>query len=194
MDKIELAIKLKGLEEPAHLKVKMEQYTTDVYTAVEFLSFVESAIGFDKKTVADFGSGKGILGIGAAMLGAASVEMYDLDGSMVRLANRNVKATRVSGCRAYKKDLFDVSKTYDIVISNPPFGFQSTFNIRAFIKKLKEAGRSFFFIYKLNQEIYEIARENSILVEYLGGMSLPRTAFFHKKENVVLPTCVVYKV
>jgi predicted RNA methylase len=194
MDKISLSAKLRELEEPANIKTKLEQYPTDISTAVEFISFVDSTLGFKDKNIADFGCGKGTLGIGAALLGAASVDMYDIDGSMVLLSKRNCKKMGLSNCKIYKKDVFDVDKVYDIIISNPPFGFQSTFDIEAFISKLKKVGKSFFFIYKLNQRICDIAGENSLLTEYLGSMALPKCTFFHRREKITIPVCVVYKV
>lgn len=194
MDKIGLSIKLKGLELPKSPKTHLEQYSTDISTAADFLFFIDSLGSINSKTIADFGCGDGILGIGASLMGAKKVDMYDIDSSMVELANSNSRKFGLPNCAAYKKDLFDVTERYDTIISNPPFGFQSTFHINAFISKLKDTGAAFFFIYKLNREIQNIANENGLAIHELGELWIPNIAFFHKKEKVRLPACIIYKI
>ncbi|MCL5101383.1 MAG: methyltransferase, partial [Candidatus Parvarchaeota archaeon] len=187
MDRIELSIKLKELGAINEPKIHLEQYSTDISTAVNFLLVVDSFGCLKGKKIADFGCGNGILGIGAALLGAGTVDMYDIDKRMVELANSNVEKINIANCKAYRKDFFDVTDRYDTIISNPPFGFQSTFRIRAFITKLKDSATPFFFIYKLNREIQNIARENELSVYELGELWIPNIASFHRKDKVRLP-------
>ena len=193
MDKLLLSKSLSELREPSDKNVRLEQYSTDIATAVDFLLFVDSYGKLNGKHVTDFGCGNGILGIGAAILGAAAVDMYDIDEKMVELAEKNVIGSNATNCRVYKKDFFDVDAHYDTAISNPPFGFQSTFNIEAFISKLKEVADSFFFIYKSNKRIQKIVQMEDLKIEDFGKIVLPKSATFHKKERVGLPICIVYK-
>lgn len=193
MDKIRLSKALGSLENTAKPKIKLEQYPTDISASVDFLFFVDSFGGLKDKNLADFGCGNGILGIGAALLGAKNVTLFDIDEDMVSLTEKNLQKLGLDNCKAVKRDFFDVKEKYETVISNPPFGFQSTFRIEAFISKLNEAGDTFYFIYKSNKEIRKIAGENSLSVSELGHLNLPKLARFHRKERLGLPICVVYK-
>jgi putative methylase len=193
MDKILLSKSLSGLEEPISKKIYLEQYSTNIKTAVNFLFFVDTYKRIKGKRVTDFGCGNGILGIGAALLGAAAVDMYDLDQKMVELAKKNVSELNITDCNAYEKDFFDVDVHYDIAISNPPFGFQSTFNIEAFISKLKKTADSFFFIYKANKKIQKIVQAEGLTIKDFENIALPKSAIFHKKDSVNVPICIVYK-
>ncbi len=193
MDKISLATKLKELVDTPRKIIKLEQYATDISTATDFLLFVDSCGGINGKRIADFGCGNGILGIGASILGAKSVDMYDIDERMIEACKENIKKLGLSQVTAYKKDFFDAEENYDTVISNPPFGFQSTFDIEAFIEKLKDSSESFFFLYKDNQKIRQIADKNALSVQQLGDIVLAKTAKFHKKEKLKLPICIIYR-
>lgn len=193
MDKITLATKLKELDDVPKKIIRLEQYSTDVSTAVDFLLFADSCGGIMEKAIADFGCGNGILGVGASILGARSVDMYDLDERMISVSLENIKKLRLDNVVPYKKDFFDVNGHYDTIISNPPFGFQSTFRIEAFIEKLKDVSDSFFFLYKDNQKIRLLAGKNALSVRELGDIALPKSAKFHTREKLELPVCVVYR-
>ncbi len=193
MDKIRLATKLKELEDAPNKKIRLEQYTTDISTAVDFLLLVDSLDRIRDKKIADFGCGNGILGIGAAILCAKSVDMYDIDEMMVQICQENIKKLGLNRVNVCKKDLFDSTKHYETIISNPPFGFQSTFDIEAFIEKINDSSDSFFFLYKDNKKIRQIADKNSLSVQRLGDIALAKTARFHRKEKLMLPICVVYR-
>ena len=193
MNRIELSAKLSALEVPKRFSIRMEQYPTDVRTAIELLSFADSLGRISGRDIADFGCGNGILGIGAALLGARSVDMYDIDGSMTAVCETNIKRTGVSGCSAYLEDFFDVDKKYDTVIANPPFGIQSSFNIRALIIKLEKVADTFFFIYKSNSQSKSIADECGLSVREIGDIPIPNLSKFHRKRKVDIPVCVIYK-
>ncbi len=193
MDKIVLAKKLKDLVVPDRLSVGKEQYVTDVSTAVDFLAFVDYVGKIKDRRIADVGCGNGILGIGAALSGAAMVDMYDYDTKMVECCAKNIVISGARNCRSVLKDLFDIGDKYEVVIANPPFGFQSSFNIKAFILKLDGMADSFFFIYKDNMETHKMAVDNDLKLQGLGNMRLKKSAFFHKKEHVELPICVLYR-
>ncbi len=193
MDKIGLSAKLAELYSAETVNISKEQYATDVSTAVEFLTFVDDRTRINGRTIADLGCGNGILGIGAALLGAKNVHMYENDHKMVEMARKNTELFGLDNCTVVEGSFFDATENYDIVISNPPFGFQSTFNIEAFVIKSCRMGRSVFFIYKDNKGIRKLAESNGMAVESFGKIVLKRTARFHKKDKYYLPISVVYK-
>ena len=192
MNRIEMSDRLNALDMPVHYAIRMEQYPTDVRTAVELLFFADSLGRINGKDVADFGCGNGILGIGAALLGAKSVDFYDIDGSMVSLAQKNFTKLNLTGCKAYLEDFFDVEKRYDTVIANPPFGIQSHFNIKAFITKVEGISDSFFLVFKSNSQSKELAQKMGVKIKELGAIPIPKTTKFHKKKWVDIPVCLIY--
>ncbi len=194
MDKVTLSAALGMLRRTEKADIRKEQYSTDVSTATDFLLLVDSKSGFDGRNVADLGGGNGILGIGAALLGARNVDVYENDKKMAEIARSNLASLSVDKCTVLEKDFFDSEAVYDIVISNPPFGFQSTFNIEAFIVKAGRMAKNVFFIYKDNKNIRGIASTHGMHVESFGKIRMERTATFHKEEVHLLPICVVYRM
>ncbi len=192
MKKIEIYKNLSKLEKINNNIAKLEQYSTNVELAYELNSFIDSEITIKDKRVTDIGCGNGILGITAKLFGAKLVDMYDIDEKAIDIARNNILKEGISNVNAIKLDLFDIKDTYDIAISNPPFGFQSNFNIEAFIKKLKNLADNVFFIYKDNKNIAKIAEKNNLQLRYLGNIKLEKTMNFHKKNNYILPTVVIY--
>lgn len=72
------------------------------------------------KRVADVGTGSGILGISAALLGAASVYMCDIDETAVKCANENIQKNGVDKIAvAEVADLLDKrGEIFDIILAN----------------------------------------------------------------------------
>jgi 16S rRNA (guanine1207-N2)-methyltransferase len=74
------------------------------------------------RRVLDVGCGAGVLGLTAATLGAASVQLIDAHPLAVLCAQHNIAANGLHHCRANASDLYsDVTDTFDLIVSNPPF-------------------------------------------------------------------------
>ena len=76
--------------------------------------------------ILDAGCGNGILGIGAALLGAKKVIFLDVDPGMILVAKKNAKKMSLSG----EFVIADISEYNpetppDTVLMNPPFGRKS---------------------------------------------------------------------
>ncbi len=75
------------------------------------------------KRVLDLGCGSGVIGIAAALAGAASVTMTDVDLLAVATARENIARAGVSNVTAVASDLYGAihGQRFDIILCNPPF-------------------------------------------------------------------------
>jgi 16S rRNA (guanine1207-N2)-methyltransferase len=73
--------------------------------------------------VLDFGCGCGILGLTAARLGAAQVDMVDVNLLAVAAAQENVRINDIANARVFASNLLEAvqDQRYDRIITNPPF-------------------------------------------------------------------------
>lgn len=75
------------------------------------------------KRVLDLGCGAGVIGIAAALAGAASVTMADIDLLAVATARENISRTGVTDVSAVASDLYAAihGQRFDVILCNPPF-------------------------------------------------------------------------
>lgn len=132
MKKRSLEIALEKLSRPADPKPELEQYTTPADIAADVLWTALSFGDIQGKAVADLGCGGGILGIGAALLGAKSVACYDSDPGMVQLVHSNAESARVK-VDAICSEIRSITGRFDTVVQNPPFGAQNPGADRPFL-------------------------------------------------------------
>ncbi len=120
--------KLEGFQNP---KPWLEQYMTDSETA-SFMLWNAYMLGdVEGKTILDLGSGTGVLGIGALLLGADKVVFIDIDEEAINVLKQNLKAISIPP-EKYEVIKADVTKedflinhlNIDVVVQNPPFGIQ----------------------------------------------------------------------
>ena len=124
-----LSMSLSRLDVSEQLEVSLEQYVTPGELASRWLfdiqSFGDLPIGC---RVADLGAGNGILGIGAAMMGAGFVKLVEADQKLCKLANANAESMLLTGkyevCNQVVGEHNLQSEGYDLIISNPPWGRQ----------------------------------------------------------------------
>jgi 16S rRNA (guanine1207-N2)-methyltransferase len=104
--------------------------------------------------VLDVGCGYGIIGLAAARMGAAHVDMVDVSLLAVAAASENIARNGIANARAFLSDGVpeDTAERYDVVATNPPFhvGKSTQYDIgRAFIERARPAlkpGGQFFLI------------------------------------------------
>ena len=118
-----------GIPDPDPAK---EQYMTPAPLAARLLFDAYLAGDIEGCSVCDLGSGTGILGIGAALLGAERVVGIDEDIRLTLLAEENMKRLSVD-CTFITGDLSLIIEPFDTVIMNPPFGAQTVHADRPFI-------------------------------------------------------------
>lgn len=127
-----LAIELsKLIPHPQH-NVNLEQYATEGDLAAFFVLAVDQLEDISGKTIVDIGSGNGILGIGCAILGAEKTILIEADDDVSKVAVQNIATItqkyptdiKAINCHIGKDEHPNVDHC-DIVIMNPPWGFQT---------------------------------------------------------------------
>jgi 16S rRNA (guanine1207-N2)-methyltransferase len=73
--------------------------------------------------VLDIGCGYGAIGLVAARLGAAQVDMLDADLLAVAASRENIALNQAANARVLPSDVLDAvaGERYDLIVSNPPF-------------------------------------------------------------------------
>lgn len=138
-----LAMTLSGL--PAHplASVELEQYSTPGDVAARWLFEILRAGDLGAATrVVDLGAGNGVLGIGAALLGAARVVLVEADEEACATARDAVAGIEVEDvvevrCTSVDDDWADEwpsDMDVDLVIMNPPWGVQTPRADRPFLE------------------------------------------------------------
>ncbi len=127
-----LAIELSKLQQHPQHSVELEQYSTEGDLASFFVLAIDQLDLLEGKTVVDIGAGNGVLGLGCAMIGASNVVLVEGDQAVVTVANENsLKVMNKHNCSIETVQCMvgqEAAPEYlgvDIVVMNPPWGFQS---------------------------------------------------------------------
>ena len=136
-----LAMLLSSLSEHPSGSVELEQYTTEGDLAVRWLSdivaFGDLAEGC---TVADLGAGNGVLGLGALSMGAGRALLVEADQTACDVAMFNAESMRFADSveliqATLGSEPVDLSSA-DVIISNPPWGRQTSRADRPFLEAM----------------------------------------------------------
>ncbi len=123
-----LEMMLQRLNGFSHPRASLEQYQTPAPLAARLLFHALMKGDIEGKTVCDLGCGTGVLAIGAALLGAASVKGVEIDEKAIATARENAAKLEadVEFILADVKDPEVAGKIgmCDTAIMNPPFGAQ----------------------------------------------------------------------
>jgi putative methylase len=182
--KKELAIALSNLKPLEKPKLELEQYQTPGEMAADLLWIAQDDI--TGKKVVDLGCGNGVLGIGAAMLGASSVVCVDKDKDAFETAVGNSLYLHLP----IKFVLADVSypfeTRFDTCIMNPPFGIQSENKDRDFLEKAFTVSDIVYSVHKAESGDFldSFAKDHGFLTKKLKEYDFPikPTQEFHKKK------------
>ncbi|XP_020012357.1 rRNA N(6)-adenosine-methyltransferase METTL5 isoform X3 [Castor canadensis] len=150
----------------------------------------------EDKVVADLGCGCGVLSIGTAMLGAGLCVGFDIDEDALEVFHRNVEEFELTNVDMVQCDVCSLanrmSKSFDTVIMNPPFGTKNNKGTdMAFVKTALEMART--AVYSLHksstrEHIQKKAAEWKIKIDIIAELryDLPALYNFHKKKSVSL--------
>jgi putative methylase len=167
----------------------LEQYQTPAPLAARLLYHALMKGDIEGKVVCDLGSGTGILAIGAALLGAASVKGVDVDKKAVDVAHKNAELldADVIFILADVKDqtLPEVLGLCDTVIMNPPFGAQKVHADRPFIDLAISVAPVIYSIFNAGSTpfIKTYTADRAEIDERVGGVfAMKRTFSFHTQD------------
>lgn len=168
--KKKLEILLQNLKKPTFYRNELEQYPTDASLASDILFLALLDGNIEGKTVGDFGAGNGVLGIGAAMLGASKAICVEIDGGMAATIRENSGSLNVE---VFEMDISNFQQRVDTVVMNPPFGSVVKGADRIFLEKAAELSsyvysihniKSADFVRKFYAEHGEIVRESNVRI------------------------------
>ena len=183
MDKKKLEIFLSRLKKIEVLNVKLEQYKIEGNLAADILFKARNDI--ENKTVADFGCGNGILGIGALLIGANKVYFIDIDKEAIDITKENCRDFK--NAEFLKCDISKFDKKIDTVIMNPPFGVRNRKADKIFLEKAFEFADNIYSIHKIESKKFlkKISEENGFRIEvlYEYNFLLRKSFLFHKKKT-----------
>jgi|SRR3989344_7690604 len=185
--KKELEVKLSKLEQVISPKASLEQYITSADIASDILWFAYLHDDIKGKAVADLGCGNGILGIGAALLGARSVVFLDSDKLSIVAAKKNVRCLGVKNVLFFNQDIKFFKNKVDTVIQNPPFGVQQEHADRDFLIAAMKFSNVIYSFHKIESKkfIMALAKENGFILEKVIPyiFILKKTQLFHTKNR-----------
>ena len=127
-----MAIELSKLKPHPHNSVELEQYATEGDLAAFWLLAIDQLDNLEDKTVVDLGSGNGILGLGTVFLGAKRVLLVESDEDACLISKQNSEkinqqfSAQIETIHAsIGSQELEAPKQTDIVVMNPPWGFQT---------------------------------------------------------------------
>lgn len=149
--KKDLEIRLQRLKKLSAYRNYLEQYPTDAALASEilFLAYLDGNI--KDRRVGDFGSGNGILGIGAAYLGADMVHCVELDPEACNVIRENSASLYLE---VHEQDMSAFSERVDTVVMNPPFGSVNKGADRIFLEKAVELSKVVYSLHNAKSADY----------------------------------------
>ncbi|MBI5072796.1 methyltransferase [Candidatus Woesearchaeota archaeon] len=194
LTKKQLAIQLSKLASFEKPKIKLEQYTTDSEIAATILWDALMKGDIVGKTVADFGAGTGILGIGALLLGAKHVFFVEKDTDAVRILQTNILPLRAENYEIRQMDVKDFQERVDTVLQNPPFGTRQEHADKIFLEKAFSLSNVVYSFHKTATDVFvrAIAADHAFTIPEYYSFSFPlRQTYAHqiKKRELIEVTC-----
>lgn len=185
MNKKGLAILLSKLILVNEKKIKLEQYQTDPSIAADILWNAYMLGDVKGKSIADFGCGNGILGIGALLLGASKAVFVDIDPESINAVKENLRKLKLKASFE-NKDIAEVKGRFETVFQNPPFGTKEEHADRKFLLKAMQCSNIIYSFHKLSTDkfVKAIAADNSFEVTHRWAFKFPlkNSYAFHKKK------------
>lgn len=194
--KLEMLLeKVDGFDHP---QVQREQYQTPAPLASRLLYTAFLAGDIAGLRVLELGSGTGILGIGAGLLGATEVIGVEIDADAIQIAGRNAEALGVD-LNMIPADLTasGISSQIppaDTVVMNPPFGAQKEHADRPFIDMALEKAEVVYGIFNAGSENFirnYVTDRADITAVIAAEFTIPRTFFFHTDDRRDIPVEII---
>lgn len=187
MKKKKLEILLQSLRGFVNPKIELEQYITPAPIAAEILTIALLKGDISDRTIYDLGCGTGILGIGAALLGAKEVIMVEADAEALEIARQNAEKFSLGNLKFIEAEVKEIAGKGDTVLMNPPFGVHRRGADIEFLDKALEIAPVVYTMHKSETREFVlrhlksrgVAEAEILPVKFI----LPRTYSFHEKEK-----------
>jgi rRNA N6-adenosine-methyltransferase METTL5 len=168
-------------------QIDLEQYSTPVRLAAEFLSTIQSEI--EDSISVDLGCGCGVLSAGLGILGTSQLFCFDIDPNCISITQSHLSSHSI----AHEAILADISKLptkdfADLAITNPPFGTRNAGIDWIFVEKALGLAPNVYSFHKSSTRKFfvkkckEIGIEGSVLMTV--PFNLPKTYKMHQKKGV----------
>ncbi|XP_072118004.1 rRNA N(6)-adenosine-methyltransferase METTL5 isoform X2 [Mobula birostris] len=185
--------RVEGFDRP---KLLLEQYPTSPHIAACMLYTIHTTFDdIENKLVADLGCGCGVLSIGAALLNAGLCLGVDIDEDALDVFYRNAEEFELTNVNMIQYDVCSkltdkLSKKFDTVIMNPPFGTKHNKGMdMIFLRSALDMART--AVYSLHKtatrdHIKKKADEWKVKMEVIAELryDLPASYKFHKRKSV----------
>ncbi|MFC2135628.1 METTL5 family protein [Bacteroidota bacterium] len=173
MTQKQLAITLSKLDVFSSPKLKEEQYPTDSDIAANILWTADLNRDIENKTIADLGTGTGILGIGCLLLGAKKVFFVEKDEDAVSVLKKNLELFEFDNYEIVHSNIKDFTTKVDVVVQNPPFGTKNRHADLIFLEKAINLSKIIYSFHKTETK-NEIER-------FIGERNCKTTQYFEFK-------------
>ena len=169
---------------------ELEQVRTPPEAAAEMLWAALGAGELEGRAVADLGCGTGVLALGAALLGARSVEGWDVDARALALGRDTAQEWGVE-VRFVERSVEPPGPVAETILMNPPFGAQRAQADRPFWEAALGGTASAVYAFALADSRSFIERQAVAHSARLDerrpiDWTLPATFRHHRRRNVPL--------
>ncbi len=182
---------LSALKNHPRKSVELEQYSIDGDLAARWLADI-SAFGDLEEgcTVADLGSGNGVLGLGALAKGAGRAILVEADSAACDVSRSNAESMGLIDSvkvvhATLGSDPVDISYA-DLVVSNPPWGRQTPRADRPFLDSIMSARVTSHLMHSAEaSHIEPLFEGHGWFVERYGeaDFSLPAAYSHHSRQR-----------
>jgi len=170
-----------------------EAYATPAAIAADVLWFALSQGDIAGHRIADLGCGTGVLGIGASLLGAASVVGIDSDAVAIAVARENARRVGAT-VRFQVRDVRAFRGRADTVVMNPPFGSQTRHADRPFLEAAVRAAPVVYVFANAVTEPFILRTLRRLEAEPTHRTTydfpIPRRFRFHREDTREVPVLV----
>lgn len=182
---------LSGLEQTQSQSVDLEQYSTDGDLAARWLTDISNFGDLQEGcSVADLGTGNGVLGLGAIALGAGRIVLIEVDRAACETAQHNAIKLGFADSAEVTQATIGIDTlrldSVDLIISNPPWGRQSPKADRPFLDAMLSARVTSHLMHSAEaSHIEPMFEEHGWSVERYGeaDFALPAAYSHHSRQR-----------
>ena len=182
--KTELKKEISKISDFENPRISLEQYRTPPALAADMLHTAYMQGDIEDKKVADLGAGTGMLGLGAALLGA-EVLAVEKEDDAVRLLKENMDNLGLE-VEILQEDVEDFDEDVDTVLMNPPFSQHSDIGLKFWEKAVQHSEAVYGISPRgLRERIKDFVGNSSheVLAVEEFNLSLPPSYGFHTEES-----------